>query len=285
MTTEYRVQLAAFEGPLDLLLHLIRKHEVDIHDIPISTVTDQYIEHLQDIERIDIDLAGEFLVMAATLMEVKSRMLIPPSEQAGTQEGSSEEDIVGVVDPRSELVQQLLEYKRYRDAADALDHRRKDWSQRAPSAPAGIDNETLRNALGNADDLDLEDLNLVDLCEAFEQICAAVDMTRLGDHEVVLDDTPIELHAEDLIDRLRRESKPMTLQAAFEGRNRGEMLGLFLAMLELLRQQRMIARQDDETGQIWIEVCGDGTQDSSFGIGDSDSDAPEDDAPNEPGHE
>ncbi len=269
MTTEYRVQLAAFEGPLDLLLHLIRKHEVDIHDIPIAIVTDQYINHLRGIERIDIDLAGEFLVMAATLMEIKSRMLIPPGEGAANTDASGEDD-VGVVggvglDPRHELVQQLLEYKRYRDAADALNDRRMDWERRAPSAPAGVDDEALRSD----DELDLEDVNLIDLCEAFEQICATVDMTRLGDIEVTLDDTPIELHAEDLIDRLTREGASMTLQAVFEGRSRGEMLGLFLAMLELLRQQRMTARQDDQTGQIWIEVREDGIRDSRLEIRDS----------------
>ncbi|MFM9996014.1 MAG: segregation and condensation protein A, partial [Phycisphaerales bacterium] len=112
MTVDYRVRLEAFQGPLDLLLFLIRRAEVDVTDIPISTIADQYLEHLAAIERIDIDLAGEFLVMAATLMEIKSRSLLP---QEAAAEGDDEPD------PRRELVKQLLEYRKFKDAAAALE--------------------------------------------------------------------------------------------------------------------------------------------------------------------
>ena len=266
MTTEYRVHLDAFEGPLDLLLHLIRRAEVDVHDIPIGTVTDQYIAHLEGIERIDIDLAGEFLVMAATLMEIKSRMLAP----AETRERGERESAGDETDPRQELVRQLLEYKKYRDAGEALDERRHEWGRRSPAGPVGIDRDALREASG--DELDLEDLGVVDLCEAFARIVEAVDFERVGDHEVVVDDTPIELHAEDIMDRLARDGeagesgrKRMTLQQVFRGRTRSEMLGLFLAMLELLKEQRLGAKQDEESGLIWIE---EGPGPSAFGTGE-----------------
>jgi len=267
MTTEYRVRLDAFEGPLDLLLHLIRRAEVDLHDIPIGTIADQYIAHLGGIERIDIDLAGEFLVMAATLMEIKSRMLTPPEhrERAEREAGGDE------VDPRQELVRQLLEYKRYRDAGEALDQRRQEWGRRSPPGPVGIDRDALREAAG--EELDLEDLSVVDLCEAFTRIVEAVDFTRVGDMEVVADDTPIELHAEDIMDRLSRDGEAtgsgrrrMTLQQMFRRRSRGEMLGLFLAMLELLKEQRIGARQDEESGLIWIE---EGPGSSGLGSGEA----------------
>ncbi|MEM7623593.1 MAG: segregation/condensation protein A, partial [Planctomycetota bacterium] len=212
MQADYRVQLDAFQGPLDLLLYLIRRHEVDIHDIPIAMVTEQYLGHIADLSRVDIDLAGEFLVVAATLMEIKSRMIAAETERADREKrgGQGDEDAAEPPrprsDPRFELVQQLLEYKALRDAADELERRRETWQQRVPVRPAGVPAEEMREAFESMeDDLDLEDLNLADIMAAFERIAATVNMDRLGEHEVLSDDTPIELHAEDLMDRLRTE--------------------------------------------------------------------------------
>ena len=111
---DYRVNLDIFAGPLDLLLYLVRKEEVDIYDIPIAGITDQYLHYLELLRELDIDLAGDFLVLAATLMEIKSAMLLPRAEpeQVGQDES---------VDPRAELIRQLLEYKRFKDAANLLD--------------------------------------------------------------------------------------------------------------------------------------------------------------------
>jgi segregation and condensation protein A len=254
------VQLSAFEGPLDLLLHLIRRAEVDITDIPIAAIADQYMEYLAGIERIDIDLAGEFLVMAATLMEIKSRMLAPARPTDAGDAGpattsASRKDL----DPRAELVQQLLAYKKYRDAAGALEDRKHDWERRFPAGRAGVDDERLREALAaHQDDLDLEDVSLVDLVEAFSKIVATVNFDRLGEHTVTYDDTPIELHAEDLLDRLKRETTPaaptLPLSSVFAGRRRGEMIGLFLAMLELVRRRAITIVQDEPAGDIRIGV-------------------------------
>ena len=260
MTTDYRVQLTAFEGPLDLLLYLIRRAEVDITDIPISTIADQYVAYLTGIERIDIDLAGEFLVMAATLMEIKSRMLAParPSEPGADEPSAQAEDKAAKnLDPRADLVQQLLAYKKFRDAAAALEDRKHDWERRFPAGHAGVDDEKLREALATQqDDLDLEDVSLVDLVEAFSKIVATVNFDRLGEHTVTYDDTPIELHAEDLLERLRAETTPesptMPLAAVFAGRRRGEMIGLFLAMLELVRRRAVTVRQDAPGSEIVI---------------------------------
>ncbi|MFG0327891.1 MAG: segregation and condensation protein A [Phycisphaerales bacterium JB037] len=244
MTTDYRVRLDAFEGPLDLLLFLIRRAEVDIHDIPIAEIAGQFLEHLRGIERVDIETAGEFLLMAATLMEIKSRMLVPVERSGGTGgEGAerSEED-----DPRSTLVRQLLEYKKYRDAATRLEERLEEWQQRYPTASAG----SPKVDTGEGEDaIDLDDLSLSDLAEAFGRIIESVNMDRLGEHEVLDDDTPIELHAEDLLDLLSRESRSdrreLRLEKVFEGRTRGAMIGMFIAVLELVRQQRIAVRQDE----------------------------------------
>lgn len=251
---DYRVHLDAFEGPLDLLLYLIRRAEVDITDIPIASIADQYMSYLQGVERIDIELAGEFLVMAATLMEIKSRMLTPAARSIptdGTPRPRTDED------PRAELVRQLLAYKQYRDAAGALEERKLDWEHRFPAARAGIDDDRLRDAIAaNQDEgaLELDDLSLTDLVEAFSQIVAAVNFDRLGDHTVTYDDTPLELHAEDILDRLKRDASadPVPLSRLFTGRTRPEMIGLFLATLELVKRRAVKLRQETPGGEITI---------------------------------
>ena len=257
MTTDYRVRLEAFEGPLDLLLFLIRRAEVDITDIPIASIADQYMAYLKAIDTIDIDLAGEFLVMAATLMEIKSRMLAPVkpvTDAAGDGLASAD-----ATDPRADLVRQLLAYKKFRDASEALDHRRQEWEQRFPAARAGMDDDELREAiLASAQDVELEDVSLVDLVEAFSAIIASVNFDRLGDHQVTYDDTPIELHAEDIVDHLKKQTVGalIPLGGLFTGRTRSEMLGLFLAVLELVRRRAISVRQDEENGGIVIGLRG-----------------------------
>jgi segregation and condensation protein A len=243
-TQDYRVRLDAFEGPLDLLLYLIRRAEVDITDIPISALTDQYLEHLAELDRehvrIDIELAGEFLVMAATLMEIKSQMLVPRAPGDGASDGEERPAIEG--DPRADLVRQLLAYKKFRDLADGLERRREEWARRVPASAAGIDDDALREAMEATGEIHIDDLNLNDLVEAYRRVASMLNFERLGDHQVTYDDTPIELHAADIIDRLRRDGATvggMPFSAIFAGRARPEMVGLFLAMLELIRRQEV----------------------------------------------
>lgn len=258
MTEIYRVQLDSFEGPLDLLLYLIRKHEVDIHDIPISDMTEQYLDHLEEVDRVDVDLAGEFLVMAATLMEIKSRWLDRLNDPDRAATPGDLDEPTDDEDPRLELVRQLLEYKRHRDAADELARRRESWAQRFPNAPAGVDAARIGEALEELGDVELEDADVHDLLEAFRAIISSVNLDRLGEHEVVSDDTPIELHAEDILDRLRNVPtagegpKRLTMRELFEGRTRAEMVGLFLALLTLVRDQRVGV--ESQQGEVLIEL-------------------------------
>lgn len=256
-TTEYTVRLEAFEGPIDLLYYLIRRAEVEITDIPIAEITDQYIAFLEGIERVDIDKAGEFLVMAATLTEIKSRVLgaasLAGNEQAALAQSQAEGE---EINPLAELVGQLLEYKRFRDAADTLEDRRDEWSNRHPAGRSGVDAEEMRAILDESRSLDIEDLSVVDLVEAFGQICETINFDRLGEHEIIADDTPIELYAEDMVDNLRREAEAgrgaLTLRQIFAGRARHEMIGLFLALLELVRNRRVRVQQDAESGEIVV---------------------------------
>jgi len=235
---DYRVNLDVYNGPLDLLLYLIRREEVDIYDIPIARVTEQYVAYVQMLDSLNANLAGEFLVMAATLMEIKTRMLLPtPSAEEG--DASDLE-----IDPRAELVRQLLEYKAFKDAAGDLRGAAETQARRFPRHPV------LPEA-GEAE-LDLEDVQIWDLLEAFNGILEAIGADK-PTHQVIYDDTPIELHAEDILDRLRREG-PLTFRDIFEGRTtRAEVLGLFLAILELVRLKKVLARQDRNFGEIRIE--------------------------------
>jgi segregation and condensation protein A len=244
--TDYRVELDNYHGPLDLLLYLIRRDEIDIHDIPVAHITEQYLRYLQTLQRLDIELAGEFMVMAATLMELKTAMMLPREERAAIE--GQEADAAAGADPRFELVQQLLAYKRFKDAAYALERRREEFAARFPRRPGRVDLPASAEP-----HLDLQDASIWDLCESFAALMEQVGDTRKF-HQVTVDDTPIELHQADILDRLQRDGA-MTLQAMFAGRgNVTEMIGLFLATLELIRQRRVRAAQHAAGGPIQLEL-------------------------------
>lgn len=243
---DYRVKLDIYHGPLDLLLYLIRRDEIDINDIPIAQITEQYLQFIQTIERLDINLAGEFLVMAATLMEIKAALLAPIAENDEDDAGLS--PVENPADPRYELIHQLLEYKRFKDAAIQLDEKRAMFNARFPRQSAPLQDDD-----PNTPQIELEDVQIWNLVAAFERI-----MEQVGDiagvHEVLVDDTPIELHVADIVDRLQRDGS-MTLQQMFVGRTqRAEMIGLFLATLELVRQHRLVIKQDGPGGDISLSL-------------------------------
>lgn len=243
---DYRIQLDAYAGPLDLLLHLVKRNEIDLHDIPIAELTEQYLAHLQLLQDLDMDQAGEFLVMAATLLEIKSQMIVPRPEEAEEDEageGEESSDEVGdPTDPRYELVQQLLAYKRYKDAASQLEQRQEDWAARFAVRPIDRAKPDKDESEAELREIELEDVNVFELCEAFGRLLSSIG--EFSGHSVTDDDTPIGLHAEDIADRLQREG-PMTLRRICEGRNRAEVIGLFLAMLELVRDKRVAVVQDE----------------------------------------
>lgn len=237
---DYRVTLEAFEGPLDLLLFLVRRAEVDLQDIPISEITDQYLDVLHHTrgDDVDIEQAGEFLVMAATLVEIKSRSLTPPE----TREGGDEEGD-GQGDPRDELIRQLLAYQRIRTASEALDGRKHEFAMRFPVSTS-VDQDAIPRL---QDGLELDDVHVMDLADAYEHIASSIDFGRLGDHVVELDDTPIALYEQDIVDQLgRRTGQSLTLQDAFAGRQPVQRIGMFLAVLELVRQFRVRFEQDGD---------------------------------------
>lgn len=234
MTAEYRVQLDVFSGPLDLLLYLVRRDEVDIQDIAIARITDQYLEYVTLLERLDPNAAGDFLVMASTLIEMKSRALLP----SPPLDGVDEED-----DARVALVRQLLEYKRFKDAARALGTAAEDRAKRYARKPCDLPEE-LRG-------VELEEVEVWGLLEAFGRLMTAIGHGP-GLHEIRNDDRPIEAYAAEILARLQRTG-PTTLQAMFvDCTSRAEVVGLFLALLELIRNRRVRAEQAGAFGAIYL---------------------------------
>ena len=247
---DYRVELDAYNGPLDLLLYLVRRDEIDLNNVPISELTEQYLAHLEAIQSIDVDLAGEFLVVAATLVEIKSQMLLPRDESAAPDDNAG----LSAMDPRFELVQQLLAYKKYKDAAIELEGRREEWSTRFAAMPSKAPKRTDENAAPL--EVDLDDVDILTLCKAFANLMDSIGQSP-ATHDVVYDDTPIALHAEDILDRMRRDApkEGMTLQQMFKGRtSRSEMIGLFLATLELVRQRKVRVVQSAIEADVLLQA-------------------------------
>jgi segregation and condensation protein A len=232
--TDYRVNLDIFAGPLDLLLYLVRKEEVDIYDIPIAKITDQYIRYIELLKSLDIDLAGDFLVMAATLMQIKSAMLLPKAEPDQFQDDD-------LSDPRRELIRQLLEYKKFKDAANLLNVAADEQQERY--ARPGTIVERLRPDA--EPEIDIEQVSIWDLLEAFDTICKATG--AVINISNIKDDTPIDLYQIEILHRLQTEG-PMTFARIFEsGTNRVVMVGLFLALLELIREKLIWAEQSADS--------------------------------------
>lgn len=227
----YRVALEAFEGPLDLLLYLIRKNELDIYDIPIARITEEYLACLRAMEMLNIEVAGEFAVMAATLMHIKSQMLLPAPEE-GEEEGP---------DPREELAQRLLEYAMYRGAAEHLAERQLAMSHVFPRTSPQIEVE-------GAGELKLE-ASLFDLVDAFTRVLASLPAGEAV--EVGVEEVTVEEKIRLILDKLR-EGRPFPLEELFSGGGRAHLIAAFLALLELVRLGEATAMQAEPFGTIFI---------------------------------
>lgn len=231
-----RVQLEIFEGPLDLLLHLIKKNEVSITDIPIATITEQYLATLEVMQTLNLDVAGEFLVMAATLIHIKSRMLLPVTD--------TEEDEEEGADPRAELMRRLLEYQRFKDAADQLERRElltRDVFVRS-AAPA---EETPAPGF--------RELSVFELLTALKRVLDRLPKDVV--HEVLLDKITVREKMTLLLDQLRAQGKILFESLFAEVKSRMEVVVTFLAMLELVKVRAIRIFQEEVAGPIQIEAA------------------------------
>jgi segregation and condensation protein A len=235
---DYRVELTAFSGPLDLLLYLVRRQEVDILNLPVAQITARFLEFLDVLTFLDLDLIGDFVVMASSLIEIKSRMALPgpdaPPELVEPDE-----------DPRADLVRQLLEYKRFKDASRLLEEQASQWQQRYPR----LTDDRPRGGNDPSRDL-IKEVELWDLVSALSRVLRK--NTESAPATVVYDDTPIAVYIERLKDRVLAEQR-VAFSSFFIGTNsRSRIVGIFLALLELLRHYKFRAEQPQEYHEIWI---------------------------------
>ncbi len=238
----YNVQLDSFNGPLDLLLHLIRKQEINIYDIPIALITQQYLEYLNFMKNLNLSFAGEFLVMAATLLQIKSRLLLPKEEAAAEEEAEGE-------DPRAELVRQLVEYEQFKDAALRLSSQEKVWQEAFVREARPMVESAKEDSLD--EEIQTDDLSLFDLVGALQQV-----LDRATPNQTVMDVTKEALSIQDnihrILERLEIESS-VTFDALFDRvDSRPQIIVTFLALLELVRMNLVRLYQGDIFGPIRV---------------------------------
>ncbi len=232
----FRVDLEIFRGPLDLLLYLVRKHELDIVDIPIAPITDQFLEYLAVLEQLDVNAVGDFLDMASTLIELKSRLILPQGDEVDEP----------LDDPRQDLVRRLLEYKQFKDAASILDERARDWQDQFPR----LSNDLAGRERDPAD-APIRELELWDLVSAFGRLFQLHQAGKPSN--IVYDDTPIHVYM-DRIDQMLVEQPRLAFTELFRpGMHKSTLVGMFLAILELVRHRGLHAEQSDVFGEIWLE--------------------------------
>lgn len=234
----YQVKLEAFTGPMDLLLHLIRKHQINIYDIPISLITQQYLEYLSLMKTLNLSLAGEFLVMAATLLYIKSRMLLPKEEKI------EKEDEEGL-DPRTELVRQLVEYERFKEAAGTLVAREQVWRESFGRDPFPLPVEP-----ADEEEIPAEDLQLFDLLSAFQEVLDRAPTDQFV--EVSMEVWTVQDRIQVILERLEGEST-IPFDRLFEQHwSRPLIIATFLALLELVRMNLVRLFQGEWFGPIQV---------------------------------
>jgi segregation and condensation protein A len=238
MESDYKVKLEVFEGPLDLLLYLIKKEEVDIYDIPIERITNQYMEYLTLMQMLNLEVAGEFLVMAATLMYIKSRMLLPVDQQVTDSEAEEGED------PRWELIRQLVEYKKFKDAALQLGQREEQqaniFARQGPDTGIEVDK-----------DIPLAEVSIFDLINAFNDVLKKAS-AREDFREIMEERFTVSDKIEEILYTLRNRSEMIFSELFAGASSRAEVVVTFLALLELIRLKRLKVRQTEAFGEIHV---------------------------------
>ncbi len=231
----FRIDLATFRGPMDLLLYLVRKHEIEVADIPIALIAEQFLAHLEILEQLDVDDVGDFVEMASTLLETKSRMVLPRVD----------EEVGEVEDPRDELVQRLLEYKKYKDAASLLEEQGREWQSRF--ARLADDLPPRRVDLGTQP---IQEIELWDVVSAMGRIMR--DGQKNLPSNIVYDDTPIHVYMQRIHADLVSAGEARMSDLLKIGMHKTAMIGVFLAILELTRHHGVRTEQQHLHGEILI---------------------------------
>lgn len=243
--SEWNVKIDVFEGPLDLLLHLIKKLEVDIYDIPIAEITNQYMNHLHAMQELQLDVAGEYLVMAATLMSIKSTMLIPQNEKEESFE--EEEFYMDEEDPRDSLAEMLLEYQKYKQAAQKLNAKKEERQLLYSKEPSDLSDYQPYIPLEQFQ------VGMEDLMSAFSDILKRVALMEEPPQSIETEEVSIEEKMEWVEQKLNdSKENAVCFTELFERPNRKEIVTVFLAVLELMKENVIVAEQKESYGEIFL---------------------------------
>lgn len=235
MSLAFRVDLDMYRGPMDLLHYLVRKHEVDLVELPIAAITNQYLEYLEVLEQLDVNAVGDFLELASILIEIKAKLLLPGENEV--------EDVWD--DPSDDLVTRLLEYKKYKDAASMLEERSRQWQQ----SFSRLANDLPVRRVDPADQ-PIREVELWDLVSALGRVMR--EKVKSGPSNIIYDETPLHVHMERIHKTLSEEGKLAFSDGFRAGMHKSAMIGLFLAVLELVRHHHVEAEQEDVSGEIWV---------------------------------
>ncbi len=242
---QYNVKIDAFEGPLDLLLHLINRYEIDIYDIPVAEITEQYLAYIHTMKELELDVASEFLVMAATLLAIKSKMLLPKQEEELLEDGFGVEI---EEDPREELMQRLLEYKKYKQAASELREREEERSHVFTRPPLEIG--PFEKEEGDA--RMPADVTLYDMLAAFQKLMRRKKLQKPVQTKITRQEISIEKRMDEIIKELNRFGGRKSFFDLFPYEDRDTIVVTFLAVLELIKKKEIEIEQERNFDEIFL---------------------------------
>ncbi|WP_226579485.1 segregation/condensation protein A [Halobacillus litoralis] len=242
MTKSYQVKVDGFEGPLDLLLHLINRYEIDIYDIPVSQITDQYMHYIHTMQELELDLASEYLVMAATLLAIKSQMLLPHTHvEEDMDEGDFEDD------PREDLMRRLIEYRKYKQAAEQLKEKELDANRiytRPPLNTEGWEDEKTEVRPGEA--------SIYDMIQAMGNLMKRSKNEKPQEAKIQRDEIPIQMRMEEILEKIDVQPGGTPFHQLFEKRTRPHIVVTFIALLELMKSNEISCVQQQHFDELIV---------------------------------
>lgn len=238
MIQSYQVKLDTFEGPLDLLLHLINQYEIDIYDIPVAQITGQYMHYIHTMQRLELNVASEYLVMAATLLALKSQMLLPKQEVEADDEYEE--------DPREELMQRLIEYRKYKDAAEKLKEREIDANQIFTRSPVVFDNIDSKQPMVKGD------TSIYDMLNALGKMFERKNWNKPLETKVKRGEIPLEQKMTEIVYLVKQSKKGIAFDQLFEYPSRAHIVVTFMAILELMKGNEIQCRQEKHFDSLYV---------------------------------
>lgn len=237
MTSVYQVKLDGFEGPLDLLLHLVKQYEIDIYDIPVSTITEQYMHYIHQMKQLELTVASEYLVMAATLLELKSQMLLPKQEMPSDDDAYME-------DPREELMERLITYRKYKQAAEQLE--KQDTHTTFTRAPTIIEEKKRQVPLQSGS------VTVYDMMSALDKMFKRKKWDQPLDTTIARSEIPIEQRMDEIYQLLTQKSSGVYFDDLFTIRSKPHIVTTFIALLELMKNQTIICKQEQNFDALYV---------------------------------